>query len=138
MGGKRPSELATPAAILRSRPVGVSSQRSAASAAAGPGLPRAVSSTTIDEEGRTAMTSGVGSARVRQEPMSEAIKRLARFVQRFERRYELSSEAMFGELTSGRRKETAEISRWLSSYRVLNNLRGQPPGRTTGTPTKII
>lgn len=77
------------------------------------------------------------SVRVRRESLEETTRRLETLVRRFERRYECSSQVMADATRSGLVKETAEISTWLSSYRVLKNLRRRSgaSGRTAGTLT---
>lgn len=70
----------------------------------------------------------------RQESISDAIRRLQTYVARFERRYECSSEVMAQATLIGLVKETAEISKWLMNYRVLQNLK-EHVGRTTGIPS---
>lgn len=71
----------------------------------------------------------------RQESISDAIRRLQTYVARFERRYECSSEVMDQATRTGLVKETAEISKWLMNYRVLQNLK-ERVGPTTGTHTR--
>ena len=73
--------------------------------------------------------------RTKQEPVEAAIERLRTFVGRMEHRYECSSDFMVSAVANGHMKETAEVARWLTSYRTLQRLlaRGQEPG--TSTPT---
>ena len=72
------------------------------------------------------------SARIRRESAQATLKRLRTYVCRLERRYESPSEAMVEAVRSGSVHETAEISRWLSSYQVLRGLEERFT-RTTGT-----
>lgn len=74
---------------------------------------------------------------IRRVTKQVAIKRLRVNIARFERRYECHSHDMIQAVTEGRVRETAEVSKWLTNYRVLKNLE-QRPGRTDQTPTKII
>lgn len=62
---------------------------------------------------------------IRREPVRETIARLQRYVQRLERRYEISSAQMAEQVKAGERKETAEIGQWLSNLRLLKELQGQ-------------
>jgi hypothetical protein len=61
---------------------------------------------------------------IREEPKEQAIGRLRTYVQRHERRYECQSEKMIKAVSKGRVKETAEIGKWLTKYRVLKALEG--------------
>ena len=73
----------------------------------------------------------------RRESVGQTIRRLETYIRRFERRYERNSETMANDVERGDVRETAEISRWLSSHRVLKNLETLARnGRTTGTRTK--
>lgn len=74
--------------------------------------------------------------RVRREPVRDTIRRLETLVKRYERRYECSSRGMANAIKNGLARETAEISTWLTNYRVLTNLKRRPPnGHMTGTRT---
>ena len=76
----------------------------------------------------------VEKTKVRRESVDETVDRLQTYIRRFERRYECRSGAMVQAVKRGRVRETAEISRWLSKYEVLTNLKGRRRnGRTTGT-----
>lgn len=71
--------------------------------------------------------------------MEDEIARLATYVRRMEARYEYSSEAADAAIRDGHLKETAEVSRWLSSFRALKTLSGSTDvGPATGTPTSAI
>lgn len=72
-------------------------------------------------------------ARVVQEPAAETRRRLETFVARMERRYECPTSVMIEAVAAGRMKETAEVSRWLISFRTLRHL--QAHGSETGTST---
>lgn len=82
------------------------------------------------------MTSSASNARVVRESVEDTIRRLETFVSRMERRYEYESSFVAQAIASGQLKETAEVSRWLISYRTLQRLRTNRGG-ATGTPTKI-
>ena len=60
--------------------------------------------------------------RVRREDVDTTIARLRTFIDRMERRYECSSEVMAAEVASGKSRDTAEVARWLSDYRLLQSL----------------
>ncbi len=76
---------------------------------------------------------------IRQESIEQTIHRLRVFVHRFERRYECSSQTMLEYVLSGKTKETAEISKWLTTYRKLIELEKiGDNGRTIGTPMTPI
>jgi len=60
----------------------------------------------------------------RQESIDQTIARLETFVHRMERRYEFPSSCLADALDSGEMRETAEVSRWLTSYRTLRRLKG--------------
>ncbi|GEM_PF-6800571 len=73
---------------------------------------------------------------IRQESREQTVHRLRIFVNRFERRYERSSESMLKAVKDGEMKETAEIAKWLMRYRILKDLEeGGNGGLTTGSPT---
>jgi hypothetical protein len=75
--------------------------------------------------------------KVRRHTVDEGIVRLVTYIERMERRYEISSEEMSEFVKSGRYKDTAEIATWLIKYRQLQELKAiKARGRTTGTPTK--
>lgn len=59
----------------------------------------------------------------RQETLDQTVARLETFLARMERRYECPSESLADALRNGSIRETAEISRWLTSYRTLRRLR---------------
>lgn len=61
---------------------------------------------------------------IKREPVSETIARLERYVQRYERRYEISSADMLVHVKDGHCKETAEIGQWLTCYHRLKVLQG--------------
>lgn len=78
----------------------------------------------------------MAEARVCQIGLDETIERLHTYVQRMERRYECTSELALSSVAQGHMKETAEVSKWLTSYRSLLQLReaaGLAPGTTTAT-----
>lgn len=53
-----------------------------------------------------------------------------------ERRYECSSEVMAAEVASGKARDTAEVARWLSDYRLLLSLtESDDPDVLTSTTT---
>lgn len=79
------------------------------------------------------MTTAEPRTQAIQEPVEETIRRLERFVARMERRYESPSAEATKAVIGGTLKETAEVSRWLISYRTLQRLRAH--GRETGTST---
>lgn len=79
------------------------------------------------------MPSVVSRPRVVEEPIEETVRRLEAFVRRMERRYECSSDDMASAVRGGA-KETAEVARWLISFRTLQRLRAAI-GHETGTPT---
>ena len=81
------------------------------------------------------MTTAEPRTQAIHEPVEETIRRLERFVARMERRYECPSAEATGALIRGELKETAEVSRWLISYRTLQRLRDL--GREIGTSTTI-
>ena len=62
-------------------------------------------------------------AQHRTEPVEVTIRRLETYCQRLERRYECSSEFALQAARNGYLKETAEVARWLISYRTLLQLR---------------
>lgn len=62
------------------------------------------------------------------EPIEATVKRLETYVQRMERRYEVASEEVLRGVSCHQVKETAEIGRWLSSYRALQSLRARGQG----------
>ncbi len=76
---------------------------------------------------------------MKTETIQETMTRLERFVARFERRYEMSSEDMIALIESGRFRETAEIGLWLLKYRSLLDFRTlRRGGRTTGSRSMAI
>ena len=70
-------------------------------------------------------------------PLSQAIRRLEVFVCRMERRYECPSSDADETVRSGKLRETAEVAKWLISYRTLQRLRAYA-GEETGTSTPTI
>ena len=82
------------------------------------------------------MTSLAENPRVVQESVDSTIQRLETFVSRMERRYECESSFAAQAVACGHMKDTAEVSRWLISYRTLQRLR-TTNGRATGTRTRI-
>lgn len=75
--------------------------------------------------------------RVTRESVEDTVRRLEIYVRRLEARYECPSAEMESEVLAGRRKETAEIGRWLASHRTLSRLKANA-GPETGTPTTTI
>lgn len=74
--------------------------------------------------------------RVRRESVDTTIARLKTFIDRMERRYECSSEVMAVEVASGKARDTAEVARWLSDYRLLLSLtESEDPDVLTSTTT---
>lgn len=74
--------------------------------------------------------------RVTRHTVNDEVQRLAVYVARMERRYECSSAFAELAVASGNLKETAEISRWLTNYRVLTRLSaGSGVGAETGSHT---
>ncbi len=71
----------------------------------------------------------------RQEPVEETIHRLETFCARMERRYECTSAFAVEAARTGYLKETAEVSKWLISYRTLAELMELSAGAGTSTPT---
>jgi hypothetical protein len=61
--------------------------------------------------------------RVRHVAVEDEIKRLERYVQRMERRYECPSDVAMQAVKWGRMKETADVCRWLIDYQALVRLR---------------
>jgi hypothetical protein len=59
----------------------------------------------------------------RQEPLDATIARLHTFLARMERRYECSTEEALQAVNRGEMKATAEVGRWLTSYRTLLHLK---------------
>ena len=79
------------------------------------------------------------SERMKTENIQETIQRLERYVQRFERRYEIKSEDMIAQVKAGRYRETAEIGQWLTTYRRLRDFQARlSGGPTTGTRSIAI
>lgn len=77
------------------------------------------------------------AVRVHKESVSDAIGRLEAYVRRQESRYECSSDFVAEATKGGHMKETAEIGRWLASYRMLTSLKeARNAGNGTGTRTK--
>ncbi len=74
------------------------------------------------------------SAHVRQEDIATSVRRLEAGIARYERRYECSSAEIILAIRDGRAKETADISRWLTNFRTLLDLRAIRGG-TTGSRT---
>lgn len=68
-----------------------------------------------------------------EQPLSEAISRLSTYVRRMEQRYECKSPVMAAAVEERMVKETAEVARWLISYRTLLRLRAE---RGAGTDTR--
>lgn len=60
--------------------------------------------------------------RIHTASKQETIDRMKVYIRRFERRYECPSQHMLEAVEHGLVKETAEISKWLSNYRVLKSL----------------
>lgn len=55
-------------------------------------------------------------------PPEEALESLDKEIREYERRYEISSERMLGELEEGSRKETAEIASWLMRLSIRDRI----------------
>ncbi len=70
--------------------------------------------------------------RIKTESIPESLRRMERFVQRFERRYEMTSDEMVELVKTGRFRETAEIGQWLTTYRRLKDFRDHVKGGATG------
>ena len=58
-----------------------------------------------------------------QEPLEKTVSRLEKFLARMERRYECSTQSAVEAVECGQMKPTAEIGKWLTSYRTLLRLR---------------
>lgn len=85
---------------------------------------------------RNAQMIVVKGERPRRESVDETVGRLQTYIHRLERRYECSSKVMADAVKCDLVKETADISRWLSTYRVLLSLEDETSsGRMTGTRT---
>ena len=69
---------------------------------------------------------------IRQETTEGTITRLERQVQRFERRYEISSDEMVYAVKVGSMKETAEIGQWLGTYSRLKEFQNRVQQRGAG------
>lgn len=67
---------------------------------------------------------------VTQVPLNEAIQRLSTYVRRMEQRYECKSPVMAAAVEERMVKETAEIARWLISYRTLLRLQAEDDAGT--------
>ena len=77
-------------------------------------------------------TTSVSKPRVTREPVEVSIARLQAFVFRMEHRYERLTADVIRSVEGGEIHETAEIAKWILSYRTLESLRNG--GSTTGTP----
>lgn len=66
--------------------------------------------------------------------LNETVTKLETIVSRFERRYECTSAEMLEMLQRGQARDTAEVSKWISTYKTLQRLR-PTNGHTTGSPT---
>lgn len=78
------------------------------------------------------MSTEKSNVRVCQATIEETVERLDTYVRRMERRYECTSDFVTSAVGQGYLKETAEISRWLTSYRTLRRLQADG-GPETGT-----
>ena len=58
-----------------------------------------------------------------QEPVEKTVARLEVYIGRMERRYERPSDQLEAAVGCGEIRETAEITRWLMSYRTLRRLK---------------
>lgn len=76
--------------------------------------------------------------RIEEEPVATTIGRLVTYVKRMEARYECPSETMVAAIEAGYMKNTAEIGRWLASYRTLCRLKECAAGHAAGTATTTI
>lgn len=65
--------------------------------------------------------------------LRDAIDRLSTYVRRMEQRYECKSPVMAAAVEERMVKETAEIARWLISYRTLLRLQAE---QGAGTDTR--
>lgn len=83
------------------------------------------------------MDKSASASRVRvcEATREETIERLSQFVRRMERRYECSSDFAVDAVRNGYMKETAEVSRWLTSYQALRRLQ-EASGQGIGTSTR--
>lgn len=66
-------------------------------------------------------------------PKGALVKQLRKQVAAYERRYKVSSLEMAKAVRCGQQKETAEISKWMQIYSVLEHIDRTP---TTGTRSK--
>lgn len=74
--------------------------------------------------------------RVLRRTLDGEIARLEGFVRRMESRYECSSDFVAEATRCGHMKETAEIARWIETYRTLTSLReARDAGSETGSAT---
>ena len=74
-----------------------------------------------------------------QRSLESEIVRLETYVGRLESRYETTSSFALEAVSNGYMKETAEVCRWLTSYRALMSLReARANGTATGSPTSSI
>jgi len=62
------------------------------------------------------------------------VRRLKADITRYEKRYEMTSDAVCQAVKRGHQRETREISRWMQSYAVVNRIAKRTD--TTGTRTK--
>jgi len=74
------------------------------------------------------------NTRTVSERVEDTIHRLETYCRRMERRYEVSSAFAAEAARNGYLKETAEVARWLISYRTLLRLRAAA-GLEAGTST---
>ena len=80
---------------------------------------------------------------IRERGKGDVVKGLRVYIKRMERRYECPSDAMVSAVKCHLVKETAEIGKWMTRYRILNGLesgRKDRPlhGDMTGINTKDI
>ena len=61
------------------------------------------------------------------------VRRLRRTLNVYERRYEMSTDAMVNAVRCGSMRETTEVSKWLQAQMVLARIAPTP---TAGTPSK--
>jgi hypothetical protein len=82
-------------------------------------------------------TKSTSRIRVRRVSTADELRRYQRLVSKFEGRYECSSEAALSAVRAGLMKETADVAKWLSAFKILGHLKEiEQAGDATGSPTK--
>lgn len=76
---------------------------------------------------------GNGTQPIPEQKVTSLVRTLTQRVEKFERRYELTTGLMRSRVQSGQMQETADVSKWLQDAKVLDWVQSSQVSDTAGT-----